>query len=130
MADVRLGTLNKVLLIGRLTRDPDLRALQSGTHVLNFGIAVNRRFQDKDGEWQDDTAFVQIVEWGKAAPHHADLLHKGSSVLVEGRISTRQYEDKGGNKRSSTEIVALSVQCLDKREDGGQKSEDSDDIPF
>jgi single-strand DNA-binding protein len=144
MAEVRLGTLNKVLLIGRLTRDPESRYTPSGAAVLNFGIAVNRRFRDQSGEWRDDTCFVNCVAWQKLAERLAETLKKGSAVLVEGRLQSRSWETQDGQKRNTIEVNALSVQSLDKRGEGGfggpssmpeapdgdDSPQDDDEIPF
>lgn len=118
MAEVRLGTLNKVLLMGRLTRDPESRFTPSGAAVLNFGIAVNRRFRDQSGEWRDDVCYVNIVAWQKLAERLGEVLKKGSAVLVEGRLQSRSWETKDGQKRSTIEVNAMSVQTLDKRGEG------------
>ncbi len=148
MAEVRLGTLNKVLLMGRLTRDPESRYTPSGAAVLNFGIAVNRRFRDQSGEWRDDVCYVNVVAWQKLAERLGEVLKKGSAVLVEGRLQSRSWETQDGQKRSTIEVNAMSVQALDKRSDGDfspqpqSKSEpvgagstpasgdEDDDIPF
>ncbi len=143
MAEVRLGTLNKVLLIGRLTRDPESRYTPSGAAVLNFGIAVNRRFRDQSGEWRDDTCFVNVVAWQKLAERLTEVLKKGSAVMVEGRLQSRSWETKEGQKRTTIEVNAASVQTLDKRSEGSFAAQsvpeapggdssppDDDEIPF
>lgn len=143
MAEVRLGTLNKVLLMGRLTRDPESRYTPSGAAVLNFGLAVNRRFRDQSGEWRDDTCFINVVAWQKLAERLTEVLKKGSAVLVEGRLQSRSWETKDGQKRNTIEVNAASVQTLDKRGEGsfaGQSMPeapggdtpppDDDEIPF
>lgn len=141
MADVRLGTLNKVLLIGRLTRDPEMRYTSSGVGVLNIGIAVNRRFRDQSGEWREDTCFINAIAWQKTAERLSETLKKGSAVQVEGRLQSRTWETKDGQKRNTIEVNAMSVQCLDKRDsfsgeeipaDSGEGAPppSDDDIPF
>ncbi len=101
--------LNKVTLIGNLTRDPELKALPSGIKVCNMAIATNRSFKNKDGQRQDATEFHNIVVFGRIAELAAQYLKKGSQALVEGRLQTRSW-DQGGEKKYRTEIVAENVQ--------------------
>ena len=109
--------MNKVILMGRLTRDPEVRYTQNtNTLVASFSIAVNRRFVRQGEERQAD--FINIVVWNKQAENVCNFLDKGSLVTVEGRIQTGSYEDKDGNKRYMTDIIADSVQFLEsKKED-------------
>ncbi|MFH1277349.1 MAG: single-stranded DNA-binding protein [Candidatus Eisenbacteria bacterium] len=142
MAEVRLGTLNKVLLIGRLTRDPETRYTAGGAAVVNMGLAVNRRFQDQGGEWRDETCFVNVVAWRKLAERLSNQAKKGSALFVEGRLQSRSWEAQDGSRRSTIEVNALSVQVLDKRDSGtsdsgsGENADtdmppgEDDDIPF
>src|SRR3990167_6899378 len=103
--------LNKVLLYGNLTRDPELRALPSGMNVVNFSIATNRVFRDRDGKKQEQTEFHNIVVFGRQADTVAQYMKKGSSVFIEGRLQTRSWEDKtSGEKKYRTEIIAERVQ--------------------
>lgn len=102
--------MNTVILIGRLTRDPELRYTNSGHAVANFTLAVDRPFSK-----EKETDFIPIIVWQKQAENCAEYLLKGSQVAVEGRLQVRGYEDKQGNKRSATEVVASSVQFLDTR---------------
>ena len=103
--------LNKVIIIGNLTRDPELRSLPSGVAVATIGIATNRVWKDKEGRKQEDTQFHNVVIFGKQAETVAQYLKKGSSALVEGRLQTRSWDDKGtGEKKYRTEIVADRVQ--------------------
>jgi single-strand DNA-binding protein len=101
---------NKVILIGRLTRDPETKALPSGQSVTNFGMATDRFFNDKSGQRQQQTDFHNIVLFGKLADIAAQYLNKGSLVLIEGRLQTRTWQDTSGSKRSRTEIVAERLQ--------------------
>lgn len=101
--------LNKVMLYGNLTRDPELRALPSGMNVVNFSIATNRVFRDRDGKKQEQTDFHNVVVFGRQADTVNQYLKKGSSVFVEGRLQTRSWE-KDGEKRYRTEVVADRVQ--------------------
>lgn len=102
--------LNKAIIIGNLTRDPELRALPSGTKVTTFGVATNRVFKDKNGQKQEDTQFHNVVVFGQQAEVVNQYLKKGQSVLVEGRIQTRSWDGQDGQKRYRTEIVADRVQ--------------------
>ncbi len=101
--------LNKAILFGNLTRDPELRALPSGMNVVNFSIATNRVFRDRDGKKQEQADFHNVVVFGRQADVVAQYLKKGSSVFVEGRMQTRSW-DKNGEKHYRTEVVADRVQ--------------------
>ncbi|MGE4357625.1 MAG: single-stranded DNA-binding protein [Candidatus Omnitrophota bacterium] len=106
-----MASLNKVFLIGNLTRDPELRYTPTGTAVVNFGIAVNRRFTDSSGEKKEETCFVRIVVFGKQAESCNQYLTKGRLVFVEGRLQYRSWET-GGEKRNSLDVIAERVQFL------------------
>jgi len=112
--------LNKVLLIGRLTGDPQLRATKSGQSVAVFSVATNRVWMDKNNQKQEEVEYHNIVVWGKQAETASKFLLKGQMVLVEGRIQSREYEDKQGVKRRVTEIVAERIQFGPKAGSGGQ----------
>ncbi|MCM8783578.1 MAG: single-stranded DNA-binding protein [Candidatus Omnitrophica bacterium] len=106
-----MASLNKVFLIGNLTRDPELRYTPTGTAVVNFGIAVNRRFTDSSGEKKEEACFVRIVVFGKQAESCNQYLAKGRLVFVEGRLQYRSWE-AGGEKKNSLDVVAERVQFL------------------
>jgi single stranded DNA-binding protein len=114
--DLRLGSLNVVNIIGRATTNPDLRFTPSGAAVLDFNIAVNERYQDKTTqEWKDDVSFIGVVIWRQAAERVAERLHKGSPVMVQGKLKSRAWEEKGtGKKRVVVFVQARSVQVLEK----------------
>ncbi|MDQ2961246.1 MAG: single-stranded DNA-binding protein [Candidatus Dormibacteraeota bacterium] len=117
------GSLNKVMLIGRLTRDPELRFTPSGTAVCNLAMATNRYGQDASGERREFTDYHDIVVWNQGNRKLAELcgqyLQKGRMVYVEGRLQTRSWDDKDtGAKRYKTEVNANDVQFLDSRQDG------------
>jgi single-strand DNA-binding protein len=114
MADLRLGTLNRVFLIGRLTRDPELRFVPSGTAVVNFRIAVNRLYKTTSGEKKEEVCYVNIVAWRKLAELCGEYLKMGSPVLVEGRLQSRSWETEDGQKRSNLEVVADKIEFLGK----------------
>jgi len=106
-------TLNKVFLIGRLTRDPELRYTQGGQAVTTFGLAVNREYISKE-EKKEDTCFVNLVIWGKRAEVCAEYLKKGGLIFVEGRLQYRKWETQEGEKRSTVEVVVEDFQFLDR----------------
>ena len=124
--------MNKAMLIGNLGKDPELRYTQNQTAVASFSVATAER-QKKGETWENVTEWHNVVTWGKTAENCAKYLAKGKKVFVEGKIQTRSWEDKDGNKRYTTEIVAQNVQFLDsKSDDKGQSmpADDSDAIPF
>jgi single-strand DNA-binding protein len=134
--------MNKVILIGRLTKDPELRYTPAnGVAVATFTLAVNRPFANQQGEREAD--FIPVVVWRKQAENCANYLNKGSQAAVEGRIQVRSYEDREGQRRWVTEVVADNVQFLSKKGEsspggqdtyGGFKGEEvsvaEDDVPF
>jgi single-strand DNA-binding protein len=115
-----MAYLNKVFLIGNLTRDPELRTTPKGTAICQFGIAVNRQFKDDSGATRDETTFVDIEAWGKQGELVAKYLNRGSLAMVEGRLKLDQWEDKqSGQKRSKLKVVLDNVQFLNSRGSGG-----------
>jgi len=116
------GSINKVMLIGRLGKDPEMRFTPSGKAVTNFTMATNEVWSDQNGEKQERTEWHRIVTWGKLAENCAKLLSKGKQVYVEGRLQTRQWDDKEGKKRYTTEVVAQSVQFLGSKGDSSGRS--------
>jgi len=115
-----MASVNRVILIGNLGRDPELRYTQSGQAVANFSLATTDRFSNREGERQERTEWHRIVAWGRTAELCAQYLSKGRSVYVEGRLQTNEWEDKEGQKRRTTEVVAQSVQFLGGRGQGGE----------
>ncbi|MEA3560162.1 MAG: single-stranded DNA-binding protein [Candidatus Omnitrophota bacterium] len=109
-----MASLNRVFLIGRLTRDPDLRYLSSGTAVVTFGLATSRVYTAQSGEKKEDTCFVRIVSWGRQAEICNQYLKKGRLVFVEGRLQYRAWETPDGKKRSTLEVNANRVQFLER----------------
>jgi single-strand DNA-binding protein len=119
MSAIRLGYLNSVQIIGRLVADPELRYTQKGAPVCDFRIASSRRYKNREtGEQQEETLFINIVAWRRQAELANDFLKKGSAVLIEGRLRSRQWESAQGEKRSAIEIVARRIQFLDIPETG------------
>lgn len=115
-----MAYLNKVFLIGNLTRDPELRVTPKGTAICQFGIAVNRQFKDESGATRDETTFVDIEAWGKQGELVSKYLTKGSLAMVEGRLKLDQWEDKtSGQKRSKIKVVLDNVQFLSTRGGSG-----------
>jgi single-strand DNA-binding protein len=111
-----MAYLNKVFLIGNLTRDPELRVTPKGTSICQFGIAVNRQFKDESGATRDETTFVDIEAWGKQGELVSKYLTKGSLAMVEGRLKLDQWDDKtSGQKRSKMKVVLDNVQFLSTR---------------
>ena len=116
-----MASLNKVLLIGNLTRDPDLRGLPNGQSVCELRLAMSRRFQNSSGQEVEDTCFIDVVVWGRTANNCKQFLAKGSPVFVEGRLQLDQWEDRnGGGQRSRIRVVAEQIQFLLRRSDVGQ----------
>ena len=116
-----MASLNKVLLMGNLTRDPELRYIPSGTAVTSFTIAVNRIYNSPTGERKEEVCFVRIVVWGRMAEVSAEYLSKGSSVFVEGRLQSRSWEAQDGQKRSTIEVIANNIQFLNRKGQQTQK---------
>ena len=105
-------SVNKVILVGNLGKDPELKHTGSGTAVATMTVATNERYKDKNGEWQDRTEWHNVVLWQRLAEIAAEYLKKGRSVYIEGRLQTRAWEDKQGQKRYTTEIIASDLVLL------------------
>lgn len=112
------GSVNKVIIVGNLGRDPELRRTPGGAPVTDFSVATTDRFTDKNGQRQEQTEWHNIVVWNRLAENAAQFLKKGSSVYIEGKLRTRSWEDNG-QKRYRTEIIANAMQFLDSRPGGG-----------
>ncbi|MEW6101983.1 MAG: single-stranded DNA-binding protein [Candidatus Omnitrophota bacterium] len=107
-----MANLNKVFLIGNLTKDPELRYTPQGTAVVNLRLAVNRRYKNKDQQAKEETCFITVVAWNKQAEVCNQYLQKGRSVFIEGRLQSRSWEDAAGSKRSVIEVRAERVQFM------------------
>ena len=116
------ASLNKVMLIGNLTRDPELRYVPSGQPVVSFSVAVNRTYMSQAGEKKEEVSFIRVVVWGRRAEVCNEYLKKGSPVFIEGRLQSRSWDAPDGTKRSTLEVIALSVQFLSKG--GGSRAEE------
>ena len=114
MAELKLPQINRVIITGRLTRDPELRYTPNGSAVINMGLASSRRFKDSSGEWTEATTFLDTVAFGELAERCGEYLHKGSAVLMEGSLQSRSWESESGQKRSKVELRAFRVQFLEK----------------
>ncbi len=140
-----MASVNKVILLGNLGRDPEVRFTQGGTPVANFTMATTERWNDPSGEKKEKTEWHRIVVWGKQAEIAGEYLKKGRPVFVEGSLQTREWTDRDGNKRYTTEVRAQRLQLLGRPDDrgaqpGGPPAEDTgapadasyaeDDIPF
>jgi single-strand DNA-binding protein len=139
-----MASVNKVILIGNLGKDPELRYTPSGQAVATFSIATTEKWRDKDGQTQEKTEWHNIVVWGRQAELANEYLKKGRSVYLEGKIQTRSYDDKEGVKRYFTEIVVNRMQFIGSRPDGAGSQgasapppeeppdipSDDDDLPF
>jgi len=115
MSNTRLPHLNRVLIVGNLTRDPELRFTSTGVPVANFKIASNKKYKDDSGNSKEDVCFIGIVAWQKLAESCSRFLKKGSAVLVEGELRSRFKENEDGSKRNLIEIRAFQIQFLDKK---------------
>ena len=114
-----MASLNKVLLIGNLTRPPELRYTPSGQPVADLRLAVNHDYPTQSGERRQEVCFLNVVVWGKQAESCSEYLDKGSEVFVEGRLQIRDWEGKDGQKRTTTEVVAQRVQFMSRTKGGG-----------
>ncbi len=115
-----MASFNRVILVGNLTRDPELRYIASGTAVTDIGLAVNDRRKNANGEWVEETTFVDVTLWGRTAEVASEYLSKGSPVLIEGRLKLDTWEDKDGQKRSKLKVVCDRMQMLGGQGQGGQ----------
>lgn len=110
-------SVNQVILMGNLTRDPELRQTPSGQSVVSFSLALNRAYKDQSGDWQEATDFIDVVAWGPLAERVAQYMTKGRRALVQGRLQSRSWE-QDGQKRSKVEVLANDVTFLDGRGEG------------
>ncbi len=115
-----MASLNKVMLIGNLGRDPEVRYTASGTAVAGFSVATTEKFKNKNGEWEERTEWHNITLWGKLAEIAGEYLAKGKTVYIEGRLQTRKWKDREGKDRYTTEVVGDKMQMLGGTGDGGR----------
>jgi single-strand DNA-binding protein len=121
-------SFNQVVLMGNLTRDPELRSTNSGQSVCNFSLALNRSYKDSNGEWQEATDYIDVIAWGPLGERVQQYVTKGRPVLVSGRLQNRTWE-QDGQKRSKVEVVAQDVTFLGGRGEGGQDSAPASEAP-
>jgi single-strand DNA-binding protein len=124
-----MSGINKVILIGRLGRDPEVKYTPSGAAVANFPLATSEQWKNKDGEKQERTEWHRIEAWRRLGEICGEYLHKGSQIYIEGRIQTDSWEDREGNKRYTTKIVANNMQMLDSASKGGRAESRDDYFP-
>ena len=135
-----MTSFNKVILMGNLTRDPEVRYTPNGIAVASFAIAVNRKYKQGE-ETKEEVSYIDIVVFGKQAESCGQYINKGDSVLIDGRLQQRRWETEDGQKRNKVEVVAQSVNFMPKRSSGGSQSHghpepapdapvDEGDIPF
>lgn len=115
-----MASLNRVLMMGNLTRDPELRYIPSGSAITSFTVAMNRVYKLQSGEKKEETSFVRVVVWGRMAEVCGEYLKKGSSVFVEGRLQSRSWDGPDGQKRSTIEVIATNVQFIGARVASGK----------
>ena len=123
-------SVNKVILVGRLGKDPEVRYSNNGNAITNFNLATSRVYKNKQGEKVDETEWHRCVSCGRTAEGCGEYLHKGSLIYVEGRLQTRDWEDKDGNKRWTTEIIIDNMKMLGSKNDRGGSSGESSNNPF
>jgi single-strand DNA-binding protein len=142
MADIRLPSINRVMISGRLTADPNLNFTPDGVPVLKFRVASGRVYRDQDGNWKEAVAFIPVSVWREQAERLAEVLHKGSAVFIEGRLQSRSWEVEG-QRRNIIEINAWRIQNLEKsaaakeateeepsENTASSESAEDDDLPF
>ena len=123
-------SVNKVILVGRLGKDPEVRYSNNGNAITNFNLATSRVYKNKQGEKVDETEWHRCVSFGRTAEVCGEYLHKGSLIYVEGRLQTRDWEDKDGNKRWTTEIIIDNMRMLGSKNDRDGSSSESSGNPF
>jgi single-strand DNA-binding protein len=129
--------INKVILVGNLGQDPELKYTQSGIAVATLSVATNRAWKDKDDNWQDETEWHRVIVWDKAAERCSESFAKGNKVYVEGRLQTRKWQDQNGNDRYTTEIVSAVLKNLTPKDGDSSQSgreeppvPETQDVPF
>ncbi len=124
--------INKVILVGNLGADPEIRNLESGAKVAKLSVATNENYQDKNGEWQKITEWHNVVAWRRLADSAERNLKKGGMVYIEGKLTNRKWQDQNGNDRYTTEVVARILRSLERRESSGPRNDfptASDEFP-
>lgn len=122
-----MASLNKVMIIANLGKDPEVRYTTAGTAVASLSLATTEKFKNKSGEWEDRTEWHNVVLWGRLGEIAGEYLSKGKTVYVEGRLQTRKWQDKDGRDRYTTEIVGEKMQMLSSKSGSGERSQSSRD---
>ena len=132
MPNLRMPELNRVHLTGRLTHDPDFHFTESGKAVARLNIAVNQSYKAKNGEYQQETSYLPVIVWEKAAEAVNEHLKKGNAVLIDGKLKSRQRKGEGGKSWTVLEVVAANVQFLSIKEknEGSDSATEDDETPF
>src|ERR1700754_1004771 len=117
-------SFNKVIIVGNLGRDPELRYTAQGTPVCTFSVATNERRKDRNGEMQDHTTWFRITLWNRLAETASQYLQKGKQVYIEGRLRVEEYIDRDGKPRHSDEVLATEMQCIESRASGGDRPQE------
>ena len=127
MAELKMPEINSVVIAGNLTKDPTFRETSKSTHVVNFHVAVNRRYKDSNNQWQEDVCYVGVVAWNRLADSCKDRLKKGSAVLIDGELQSRTFKTDDSKNRTIVEIKAKRIQFLNKisRNNGNEGDKDS-----
>ncbi len=124
MADLKMPEINSVVIAGNLTKDPVFRTTSSGTPVVNFSVASNRKYRDSNNSWQEDVCYVGIVAWNKLAESCNERLRKGCAVLIDGELQSRSWKTEDGFNRNVVEVKARRIQFLNKRNNADSYSPD------
>ena len=127
MAEFKMPELNSVIIAGNLTKDPIFRQTTNGTPVVNFSVASNRRFRDKNDEWKEDVCYVGIVAWNRLAESCRDKLRKGNAVLVDGELQSRTFKTEDGTNRTIVEVKARRIQFLNKKMSRDESDSDTNE---
>lgn len=117
-----MASLNRVMLIGNLGKDPEVRYTASGTAVASFSLATSEKFKNKSGEWEERTEWHNLTLWGRLAEIAGEYLAKGKTIYIEGRLQTRKWQDKDGKDRYTTEVIGERMQMLSGKSEGGSSS--------
>jgi single-strand DNA-binding protein len=124
-----MANLNKVMLIGRLTKDPEVKTFSSGNSVSKFSIAVNNRKKSSSGEWQDDPVFIDCDAFGKTSDLVQQYLSKGKQIFLEGKLKLDSWTDTSGNKRSKMGVIVDSIQFIDSKDTRSRELDPQDEVP-
>jgi single-strand DNA-binding protein len=127
MTELRLASVNKVLISGRLTRDAEVRYTPAGSPVSTLPVAINRRYKSQDGEWRSEATYVNVVAWDKLAERAGQMAKKGAAVMIEGRLQSRSYEASDGGRRSVLEVRAERLQFLDRQAKESEEGQAADE---